>query len=108
MYSSNAALDGEKYTFFSLAALEMTRYLDWQPDIIHANDWHTALTAYALQMEHWEGRMVTTKSILTLHNLPFLGPDLTGRLAAYGLPLTQTDLPEWAHTLPLPLALMVF
>jgi starch synthase len=105
VYSSNAALDGEKYTFFSLAALEMTRYLDWQPDIIHANDWHTALTAYALQMEHWDGRMATTKSILTVHNLPFLGPDLTGRLAAYGLPLTQTDLPEWAHTLPLPLGL---
>ncbi len=105
VYSSNAALDAEKYTFFSLAALEMTRYLDWQPDIIHANDWHTALTAYALQMEHWDGRMAATKSVLTVHNLPFLGPDLTGRLAAYGLPLTQTDLPEWAHTLPLPLGL---
>ncbi len=105
VYSSNAALDGEKYTFFSLSALEMTKYLDWVPDIIHVNDWHTALAAYALQIKHWDGEMAGTKSILTIHNLPFLGPHLTGRLAAYGLPLTQTDLPEWAHTLPLPLGM---
>ena len=105
VYSSNAALDGEKYTFFSLAALEMTKHLDWEPDIIHANDWHTALTTYALQILHWRGEMQNTKSVLTVHNLPFLGPDLTGRLAAYNLPLSQTDLPKWAHTQPLPLGL---
>ena len=105
VYSSNAALDGEKYTFFSLAALEMLKHLDWQPDIIHVNDWHTALTAYALQLKHWDREMRGTKSILTVHNLPFLGPDLTGRLAAYGLTLAQTDLPEWARAMPLPLGL---
>ena len=105
VYSANAALDGEKYTFFSLAALEMTKYLEWEPDIIHANDWHTALTAYALQMKHWDGEMTESKAMLTVHNLPFLGPDLTGRLAAYGLPLSQTDLPKWAHSQPLPLGL---
>lgn len=105
VYSSNAALDGEKYTFFSLAALEMTKYLEWEPDIIHANDWHTALTAYALQIKHWDGEMTESKAMLTVHNLPFLGPDLTGRLAAYGLPLSQTDLPKWAHSQPLPLGL---
>ncbi|MBT7191859.1 MAG: glycogen synthase [Anaerolineae bacterium] len=105
VYSSNAALDGEKYTFFSLAALEMTKHLDWEPDIIHANDWHTALAAYALQIKQWNGEMQDKKALLTVHNLPFLGPDLTGRLAAYGLPLSQTDLPEWAHTQPLPLGL---
>jgi starch synthase len=38
VYSSDAALDGEKYTFFSLAALELTRQLDWKPNIVHAND----------------------------------------------------------------------
>lgn len=105
VYSSNAALDGEKYTFFSLAALEMTKHLDWQPDIIHVNDWHTALAAYALQLKHWDREMRGTKSLLTVHNLPFMGPDLTGRLAAYGLTLAQTDLPVWARAMPLPLGL---
>ncbi len=105
VYSANAALDGEKYTFFSLAALEMLKHLDWQPDIIHANDWHTALATYALQLKHWDREMRGTKSLLTVHNLPFLGPDLTGRLAAYGLTLAQTDLPEWGRAMPLPLGL---
>ncbi len=105
VYSANSALDGEKYTFFSLAALEMTKHLDWVPDIVHANDWHTALASYALQMKHWNGEMQETKSLLTVHNLPFLGPDITGRLASYGLPLSATDLPKWAHAQPLPLGL---
>lgn len=105
VYSSNAAQDGEKYTFFSLAALEMTKHLGWTPDIIHANDWHAALAAYALLLKRWDGEMNTTKSVLTIHNMPFSGPDITGRLAAYGLPLTQTDLPEWAHSQPLPLGI---
>lgn len=105
VYSANAAQDGEKYTFFSIAALEMTKHLDWTPDIIHVNDWHAALASYALLLKRWDGGMTETKSVLTVHNLPFSGPDVTGRLATYGLPLVSTDLPEWAHALPLPLGI---
>src|SRR5881396_3861043 len=32
VYSSNNKLDGEKYTFFSLAALELPRHINWNPD----------------------------------------------------------------------------
>src|SRR6266511_5391818 len=46
LYSFNNKLDAEKYVFFSLATLELPRHIKWSPDIIHANDWHTALTAY--------------------------------------------------------------
>jgi len=41
VYSSNSEIDGEKYTFFSLAALELAKQLNWHPDVVHANDWHT-------------------------------------------------------------------
>src|SRR5512136_629138 len=47
VYSPDPAMDREKYTFFSLAALEMCKHLDWNPDILHANDWHTSLALYA-------------------------------------------------------------
>ena len=47
VYSADMAIDGEKYTFFSLAALELLRHIRWQPGIIHANDWHTAPAVYA-------------------------------------------------------------
>ena len=52
VYSTDPALDREKYTFFSLAVLEMLRHIDWQPDILHANDWHTAPAIYALKTRY--------------------------------------------------------
>ena len=35
--------DAERFAFFSRAILEMLPYIDFKPDIIHANDWQTAL-----------------------------------------------------------------
>lgn len=35
--------DAERFAFFSKVAMEMLNYIDFDPDIVHANDWHTAL-----------------------------------------------------------------
>src|SRR5262245_50026553 len=53
VYSSDNKLDAEKYTFFSLAALELPRQLNWTPNIIHVNDWHTALATYGNLVKRW-------------------------------------------------------
>ncbi|HUI89906.1 MAG TPA: glycogen/starch synthase [Anaerolineales bacterium] len=105
VYSADSALDGEKYAFFSLAALELGRQLDWKPNIVHANDWHTALACYALLIKRWEGEFPGMVSALTIHNLPFMGPDISSIIESYGLTIVQTGLPEWARALPLPLGL---
>lgn len=105
VYASDPALDGDKYAFFSMAALELTRHLDWRPNIVHANDWHSALACYILLLRRWEGQLPGMTSILTLHNLPYMGPDLSKSLKAYGLMEVQTGLPEWASQRPLPLGL---
>jgi len=105
VYSSNNALDAEKYVFFSLAALELPKQLNWTPDIIHCNDWHTALAAYGTLVKRWEDKKNRTASVITIHNLPFLGPDVKEILEAYGLPLANTDLPAWARVKPMPLGL---
>jgi starch synthase len=105
VYSSNNKLDGEKYTFFSLAALELPRQINWQPDIIHANDWHTALAAYGNLVRRWDEKSRHISSVVTIHNLPFLGPDVSATLQEYGLPLANTDLPGWAKVMPMPLGL---
>ncbi len=105
VYSLDPKLDGEKYSFFSMAALEFTRQLDWKPNIVHANDWHTALACYALLLKRWEGEFAGVSSIITIHNLPFMGPDISEQVAAYGLMQVQTGLPEWANTKPLPLGI---
>lgn len=104
VYSLDAKADAEKYAFFSFAALELCKTIDWHPQIIHANDWHTALSLYLNLTRRWESGKQTA-GILTLHNMPFMGADSRAILEGYGLPVAQTDLPEWARTLPLPLGL---
>jgi starch synthase len=106
VYSNNPAQDREKFAFFSMAALEMTRYLKWQPDIIHANDWHTSLALYAMRAGHADTSLAHTRTVLTVHNLPYMGGDAAEALNAYGLlPLNEPSLPQWARTQPLPLGL---
>ena len=105
VYSSNNKLDGEKYTFFSLAALELPRQIDWSPDIIHTNDWHTALASYGNLVRRWDEKTRRVFSMVTIHNLPYMGPDVSAILQEYGLPLANTDLPDWARVMPLPLGL---
>ena len=105
VYSSNADLDAEKYTFFSLAALELSRHINWLPDVIHGNDWHTALSIYGSLTKRWEEGARHVASVITLHNLPFMGPNVTAILENYGVKIAQTDLPDWARVMPLPLGL---
>jgi starch synthase len=105
VYSSNNKLDAEKYTFFSLAALELPRQINWEPNIIHVNDWHTALAAYVNLVKRWNEKTRRVSSLVTIHNLPFLGPDVKEILEDYGMPLANTDLPEWARVMPMPLGL---
>ncbi len=105
VYSLDAKLDAEKYTFFSLAALELPRLINWVPDVIHGNDWHTALSMYGSLTKRWEEGARKVASMLTLHNLPFMGPDVSAILESYGIKLAQTDLPDWARVMPLPLGL---
>jgi len=105
VYSSNAGLDAEKYVFFSLAALELSRYINWLPDVIHGNDWHTALSMYGSLTKRWEEGARHVASVLAVHNLPFMGPDVSAILESYGVKLAQTDLPDWARVMPLPLGL---
>lgn len=105
VYSLDAKLDAEKYSFFSLAALALQKQINWFADIVHANDWHTALSIYGSLSKRWEEGARHVAGVLTLHNLPFMGPDVSGIVESYGIKLAQTDLPEWARVMPLPLGL---
>lgn len=107
IYNLDTEKDGEKFAFFSLAVLEFIRNSDWKPDIIHANDWHTALTLHCLRIAQ-ETEIVFKKihGIITLHNLPFMGAGTEKALAKYQItPSKDPALPEWAKTLPLPMGL---
>jgi starch synthase len=107
IYSGDPQIDGRKFIFFSLAALEMTRAIDWQPDVIHANDWHTAAAVYWLGLHRSQDPFFARIStLLGIHNLPYLGSGTADVMGAFGLPpAASSGLPEWARHLPLPLGL---
>jgi starch synthase len=108
VYTSDASVDGLKFTFFSLAALELARALQWAPHLVHANDWHTAPAIYALGLNRKQGSFYSnTATLFGLHNLPYLGVGAGPALASFDLPpAINSPLPEWARHMPLPLGLL--
>ncbi|NLG73517.1 MAG: glycogen synthase [Chloroflexi bacterium] len=109
VYTSDPAEDGRKFTFFSLCALELARSLEWPPDIVHANDWHTAPAVYALSLIQRDSDPVfnNAAALLGLHNLPYLGAGAEQALDEFGLPPAENSaLPGWAKQMPLPLGLL--
>lgn len=107
VYTGNNEKDGFKYTFFSLACLELARFLEWRPHLLHANDWHTALSVYALSLLQGKDPFFAgTSTLLGIHNLPYLGVGAGPVLPGFGLPPADpSPLPWWARDLPLPLGL---
>jgi len=108
VYSLEPIHDGYKFVFFSLASLGLAKFLDFKVDILQANDWHTATAIYALKTKKVPSKhLSSTKTILSLHNLPFMGFGIQKALTDYGLPPSKdTVLPEWARHAPLPLGLL--
>lgn len=66
--------DAERFAFFSRAVIEMLPYLDFKPDIIHCNDWQTALVpVYFSQFYANTDWFQGIKTILTIHNIQYQG-----------------------------------
>ncbi len=106
-YNFTQIEDARKYIFFSLACIELIKSIDWKPDLIHANDWHTAISSYELSIKRQNDAFYRSiKSLLTVHNLPFLGEGSQPVLRDFQLePLKSQVLPQWAKYLPLPMGL---
>ncbi len=66
--------DAERFIFFSRVALEACRALDWQPDVIHCNEWHTALVPNWLKLTYKDDPFFAgTATLYTVHNLEYQG-----------------------------------
>ncbi|MBO6236430.1 MAG: glycogen synthase GlgA [Schwartzia sp.] len=66
--------DAERFAFFSRAALEILPKDDFWPDVIHTNDWHTALVNLYLRLDHiGDARYEKIKTVFTIHNLKYQG-----------------------------------
>ncbi len=107
VYHGDAVLDGRKYASFSVAVLEAIKYIGWRVDILHANDWHTALSVYALKTLYKNDPFfLNTKTVLSVHNLPYNGYGAETAMTDYGFsPNNDPDLPDWSRLTPLPVGL---
>jgi len=79
--------NGERFGFFSRAALEALKALPFEADIVHAHDWQAALALaylkHILSGDPFYGRM---RSLFTVHNLAYQGLFPAQLLPALGLP----------------------
>jgi glycogen/starch synthase, ADP-glucose type len=66
--------DAERFAFFSVAVLELMRDADFFPDILHANDWQTALSVVKLKRSYaaYPGYAGVT-AVYTIHNIEYQG-----------------------------------
>ncbi len=64
--------DGERFAFFSRAVLESLSVLGETPDIIHCNDWQTALIPTLLHA-FYEDTLGGAKTVFTIHNIEYQG-----------------------------------
>jgi starch synthase len=66
--------DAERFTFFCNAVLETISRIDFYPDVMHCNDWHTGIIP-ALLNEHYRHRtgFENIKTVFTIHNLQYQG-----------------------------------
>ncbi|MBC7170510.1 glycogen synthase GlgA [Candidatus Bipolaricaulota bacterium] len=71
-----------RFAFLSRAALALGPAVGWRPDVIHANDWHTALAPVYLRSGTVDP---VSRSVFTIHNLAYQGRFPIDRAEAVGL-----------------------
>lgn len=69
-YSDNA----HRFAFFTTASMEAMKVLGYRPNVIHVNDWETALApVYLCTKYNQDNFFVKTGTLLTIHNLAYQG-----------------------------------
>lgn len=83
--------EAERFAFLSKAVLETLTHIDYEPDVIHCNDWQTALIPVYLNVFYREvPKLSRTHTVFTIHNIQYQGQfglDVAGDVCG---------LPDWA------------
>ena len=84
--------EADRFILLQHAAFVIMQRYDFSPDIIHSNDWQTALMPAMLKYHYnWDKLFSTTRTVLSIHNLAYQGltdPDFAFRA---GLPRELAD-----------------
>lgn len=78
--------DAERFIYLSKALTLLPKEIDFKPDIIHANDWHTALVnIYVNDFRKGDDFYKDVRCLFTIHNLKYQGVFDSGYLTLTGL-----------------------
>lgn len=89
--------DAERFAFFSRAVLEVIPHIGFTPDIIHCNDWQTALIPVYLNAFYKQNEeYANIKTVYTIHNIQYQGKYGDELYAdVLGLPEEQKSIMEY-------------
>ena len=66
--------DGERFAFFSRAVVRMLPHFKFWPEVLHCNDWQTALVPIYLKDDGVrEDRFRSIRTVLSIHNIEYQG-----------------------------------
>ena len=63
----------EQYAFFCRAVLNAIPNLGFTPDVVHCNDWHTAMIPMLARTQYPGAMQENMRFLLTIHNIAFQG-----------------------------------
>ncbi len=87
----------ERFTFLSRGSLELCKALGFFPDVIHCNDWQTALVPLYLNTLEWMKPLHASASIYSIHNLAYQGVFDGGGMFITGLGREHYNPTELEH-----------
>ncbi|MGX7205847.1 glycogen synthase GlgA [Enterococcus pingfangensis] len=66
--------DGERFAFYQQAVIELMEKIEFIPDVMHLNDYHTAFIPFLLKEKYrWIQKFSPIQTVLTIHNIEFQG-----------------------------------
>lgn len=91
--------DGERFSYFSRAVFEAMEISGFYPQIVHCNDWQTALIpVFQNSLIRREG----LKTVFTIHNIEYQGQYSTDALdSIIGLPASENRFLEFGDSINL-------
>ncbi len=88
--------DGERFAYFSKAVLELLKIMEFKPDILHCNEWQTAMIPVYLKSVYKNDDFYRpVRSVFTIHNIEYQGKfDTAVAQDIIGLPIGDLPLIE--------------
>lgn len=77
--------DGERFAFFDKAVMEMIGHVNFIPDIIHCNDWQTAMIPVLYKEDGYRNCYPDIKTVYTIHNLAYQGAFSKDMMSCFNL-----------------------